>query len=88
MAESRTAQTAGVNSLAILALVFAFVFAPLGIVLGHLAQRQIAGTGQRGGAIATAALVIGYVILAVALVTIAITLFSGGAGGGGNPSGY
>jgi hypothetical protein len=39
--EPRTVQSTGVNSLAIVALVFAFVFAPLGIVLGHVAKRQI-----------------------------------------------
>src|SRR6266511_1746684 len=60
MTQSRTAQSTGVNALAVVALIFAFVFAPLGSVLGHVARRQINQTGQRGGGSAAAALVIGY----------------------------
>ena len=38
------------------------ISAPVGVVLGHLAKRQIAQTGEEGGGLATAALIIGYVI--------------------------
>ena len=47
--------------MAILSLVFAFVFAPAGIVLGHLAKRQIRRTGEEGDQLATWGLVLSYV---------------------------
>ena len=49
------------NVMAILALVFAFVFAPAGIVLGHVAKKQIRETGEQGGGLATAGLVLSYI---------------------------
>ena len=49
------------NTLAILALVFAFVFAPASIVLGHLAKKQIRQTGEQGEGLATAGLWLGYI---------------------------
>ncbi|MGH3915568.1 MAG: DUF4190 domain-containing protein [Pseudonocardiaceae bacterium] len=58
------------NTLAILALVFAFAFWPLAIVFGHLARRQIARTGESGRGLATAALVIGYLVLALTVLLI------------------
>jgi len=85
MTQSRTAQSTGVNALAVVAFIFAFVFAPLGIVLGHVARRQINQTGQRGGGIATAALVIGYLALALGLVLAGVAAFGGG--GGASPGG-
>ncbi len=51
------------NAMAALAMVFAFVFFPLGIVFGHLAKRQIERTGEAGGGLATAALVLSYLFL-------------------------
>ncbi len=36
------------NTLAVLALVFAFLIAPLGIVFGHIARGQIKRTGEEG----------------------------------------
>jgi hypothetical protein len=58
----------GTNILAILALVFAFVFAPAGVVLGHLAKRQIKATGEHGSGLATAGLVLGYVFTVIGLL--------------------
>ncbi|MEU2661562.1 DUF4190 domain-containing protein [Micromonospora sp. NPDC007220] len=52
----------GTNVLAILSLVFAFVFSPIGIVLGHLAKRQIRTTGEEGDQLATWGLILSYVI--------------------------
>src|SRR4051812_29775084 len=46
------------NVLAILALVFAFVFSPVGIVLGHIAKKQIRERGEQGAGLATAGLVL------------------------------
>lgn len=54
------APSRGTNTMAILALVLAFVFAPAAIVLGHMAKRQIKTSGEEGGALATAGLVLGY----------------------------
>jgi hypothetical protein len=59
------------NTMAILALVFAFVFWPLGIVFGHLARRQIRRTGEAGAGLATAGLVISYLFGAVTLLACA-----------------
>jgi hypothetical protein len=63
------AQPAGTNTMAILALVFAFVFAPLAIVFGHMAKKQIRQTGEQGEGLATAGLWLGYIFtgLSVAL---------------------
>lgn len=56
-----------VNALATLSVVFAFVFAPVGAVLGHLGLRQIRRTGQRGRDRALVGTVLSYaVIVAVA----------------------
>ena len=49
------------NTFAVVALVGAFLFSPLGIVFGHLALSQIKRTGEDGRGLAIAALVIGYV---------------------------
>ena len=49
------------NTMAILALVFAFIFSPAAIVLGHLAKRQIRQTGEQGEGMATAGLWLGYI---------------------------
>ncbi|MEW2385341.1 DUF4190 domain-containing protein [Micromonospora sp. NPDC047707] len=51
----------GMNVLAVLSLVFAFVFAPAGIVLGHLAKRQISTSGEEGDQLATWGLILSYI---------------------------
>jgi hypothetical protein len=56
------------NTMAILALVFAFVFWPLGIVFGHMARRQIRQTGEGGAGLATTGLVISYVFGVLSLI--------------------
>ena len=45
--------------MAILALVFAFVFAPAGIVLGIVARKQIRQTGEEGDGLALAGIIVG-----------------------------
>lgn len=66
------------NTLAILALALAFACWPLALVFGHLARRQIRRTGERGRGLATAGLVIGYLLLAlVALAVIAVVTLTG-----------
>jgi len=49
------------NTMAILSLVFAFVFAPLAIVFGHMARKQISQSGEQGSGLATAGLILGYI---------------------------
>jgi hypothetical protein len=56
------------NTLAILALVFAFIFAPASIVLGHLAKKQIRQTGEQGEGLATAGLWLGYIFTGLGLL--------------------
>ncbi|MET8064007.1 DUF4190 domain-containing protein [Micromonospora sp. NPDC005686] len=58
----------GTNVLAILSLVFAFVFAPAGIVCGHLAKRQIRQTGEDGDQLATWGLILSYIFTALAVL--------------------
>ncbi|MFY1634356.1 DUF4190 domain-containing protein [Solwaraspora sp. WMMB335] len=58
----------GTNVMAILSLVFAFVFAPAGIVLGHLAKRQIQQTGEDGAPLAQWGLILSYVFTGLALL--------------------
>ncbi|WP_194907530.1 DUF4190 domain-containing protein [Quadrisphaera sp. INWT6] len=53
---------------AVLALVFAFVFAPLGIVFGVIARRSVRQNGTQGHELATAGLWISVVITALAVV--------------------
>jgi hypothetical protein len=50
------------NVTAIAALVCAILVAPAGIVLGYVARSQIRRTGEAGGGMATAALIIGWVL--------------------------
>ncbi|GAB3797636.1 hypothetical protein GCM10027605_07970 [Micromonospora zhanjiangensis] len=54
--------------LAILSLVFAFVFAPAGIVLGHLAKKQIRERHEPGEQVAQWGLVLSYIFTALYLI--------------------
>jgi hypothetical protein len=60
------------NTLAILSLVFAFVFFPAGIVCGHIARRQIARTGEGGLGLSTAGLVLSYLQVAFWILIIGV----------------
>jgi hypothetical protein len=61
--------------MAIAALILVLVFYPIGIVLGHVARAQIKRTGEGGRGLATAALVIGYLQVAVTVGVIAVAAF-------------
>ena len=69
------------NGMAIAALIMVFVFFPVGIVLGHVARGQIKRTGEGGKGLATAALIIGYlqIALTVAVIGVAGVLVALGA---------
>ena len=58
--------------MAIAALILVFVFFPLGIVFGHMARGQIKRTGEGGQGLATAALIIGYLQVAVIVGAVAV----------------
>ncbi|MEV1287150.1 DUF4190 domain-containing protein [Micromonospora sp. NPDC049679] len=80
-------QTGGTNVMAILSLVFAFVFSPAGIVLGHLAKKQIRQTGEQGDQLATWGLVLSYIFTGISVVVCcgaaALGVFGASTSGGG-----
>jgi hypothetical protein len=61
------------NTMAILSLVLAFVFAPAGLVLGIIARKQIRETGEEGDGLALAGIIVG--AIASALFVLAIVFW-------------
>lgn len=61
---------APVNILATLSLVFAFVLAPVGAILGHAGLAQIRRTGERGRDRALVGLALSYLFCGVALIAV------------------
>jgi hypothetical protein len=76
------------NTMAILALVFAFIFAPASIVLGHIAKKQIRQTGEQGDGLATAGLWLGYIFTGLYVAFCALWLIVVVAAGTSSGSGY
>jgi peptidyl-prolyl cis-trans isomerase B (cyclophilin B) len=68
-------QPRNTNAMAIVSLITAFLFAPLGILFGHLSLSQIKKTGDDGRGIAIAGLIIGYVLTAVTIVVVVFTVW-------------
>jgi peptidyl-prolyl cis-trans isomerase B (cyclophilin B) len=62
------------NGMAIASLVCAFLFAPLGILFGHISLSQIRRSGEEGRGLAIAGLVIGYLL--TLLTVLAVVLFA------------
>jgi hypothetical protein len=60
------------NTLAILALVLAFVFAPAGLILGIVARKQIRRTGEEGDGLALAGIIVGGIFTAIFVVLIGV----------------
>jgi eukaryotic-like serine/threonine-protein kinase len=60
------------NVLATLSVVFAFVFAPVGAILGHLGLSQIRRTGQRGRDRALVGVTLSYVFITVTVVALVV----------------
>ena len=58
------------NTMAILALVMAFVFAPAGLVLGIVARKQIRRTGEDGDGLALAGIIAGGIFTAIFVLII------------------
>jgi hypothetical protein len=57
-----------VNAFATLSLLFAFVFAPVGVILGHLGLKQIRRTGERGRERALIGVALSYAFVGVAVI--------------------
>lgn len=72
------------NTMAILSLVFAFIFSPAAIVMGHVAKKQIRSTGESGEGLATAGLWLGYIFTSLyavfCAIYIVIVIFAIGSG--------
>ena len=68
-----TSQRQETNTLATLSVVFAFVFAPAGVILGHLALSQIHETGDRGRDRALVGVTLSYVFITVAVVALVVS---------------
>ncbi|WP_099244581.1 peptidylprolyl isomerase [Mycobacterium sp. shizuoka-1] len=66
------------NGMAIASLICAFLFAPLGIVFGHISLSQIKKSGEEGRGLAIAGLVISYLVtvLSIVVVLAGIVFFS------------
>ena len=71
----------GTNVMAILSLVFAFVFAPLGIVFGVVAKRQIAQTGEQGSGMAKAGFWLSVVFTVLSVVWVVLVIVAAGQSG-------
>ncbi|WP_127498281.1 DUF4190 domain-containing protein [Actinoplanes solisilvae] len=74
------------NTMAILSLVFAFVFPIAGIIMGHVARKQMRQTGEQGEGLATAGLWLSYIftigyVLFCGLYVAAIGIFAFNNGG-------
>jgi uncharacterized Tic20 family protein len=72
-APAPTSQQQETNTLATLSVVFAFVFAPAGVILGHLALSQIHETGDRGRDRALVGVTLSYVFITVAVVALVVS---------------
>jgi len=64
------------NSLAILSLVLAFVFAPAGLVTGIMARRQIKRTHEDGDGLALAGIIIGGIATAFFVMLVVVWLIA------------
>ncbi|MGV3714282.1 DUF4190 domain-containing protein [Pseudolysinimonas sp.] len=71
---SPSAPAAPMNTLAIIAFVLSFFVSIAGVICGHLALRQIATTGESGREFALAGLIIGYVLTAIGLLAVVVTV--------------
>ena len=52
----------GINTMAVAAIVFSVLIPPAGIVMGHVAKRQIRRTRESGATLASIALLVGYTL--------------------------
>jgi Domain of unknown function (DUF4333)/Domain of unknown function (DUF4190) len=64
----------GTNTMAVLALIFAFLVSPLGIVFGAIGRHQTRRSGQHGRGLATAGLVLGIVFTLIGAGVVVLAL--------------
>ncbi|MDH6193642.1 peptidyl-prolyl cis-trans isomerase B (cyclophilin B) [Mycobacterium frederiksbergense] len=62
------------NGMAIASLVCAFLFAPLGVVFGHISLSQIKRSGEQGRGMAIAGLIIGYMLTALSVLLVVLAV--------------
>lgn len=67
-------QPQNTNGLAIVSLICAFLFFPLGIVFGHMSLSQIRKNNEGGHGLAIAGLVISYVVAVLTVVAVVLTV--------------
>lgn len=67
-------QAAGTNGLAIASLITAFIFPIIGAILGFIARSQIKKTGQDGGGLALAGIIIGGIFTAINILAVILFL--------------
>jgi hypothetical protein len=73
------------NTMAILALVLAFVFAPAGLILGIVARRQIKRSGEEGDGLALAGIIVGGIFTALFVLGIVLLIVAGVAASNSGP---
>jgi heme/copper-type cytochrome/quinol oxidase subunit 2 len=56
------------NTMAILGLIFAFVFPLLGLIFSIVAKGQIKKTGEGGAGLATAGLIISIIVMVIGII--------------------
>lgn len=66
------------SGIAVAAFILSLLIAPLGIILGHIARAQMKRTGEAGGGLATAALLIGYLFTVPLVVLLIATVAAKG----------
>ena len=62
------------NTMAILSIVFTFIFTPMGIIFGAIALNQIKKTGEEGKGLALAGLIISSVTTVLGLLFIVLMI--------------
>jgi hypothetical protein len=75
------------NTLATLSVVFAFVFAPVGAVLGHLGLAQVRRSGERGRERALVGLTLPYALITLAVVALVVWAVAGNRPSGPSTAG-
>ncbi len=80
----------GTNTMAILALVFGIIVAPLGLVFGFMARSQIKKTGEDGDGLALAGIIIGgiFTLLFIAYIVFIVIFFAAFASSVPTSGGY
>jgi peptidyl-prolyl cis-trans isomerase B (cyclophilin B) len=63
-------QPAGYNTMSIVAFILAFFVSIVGIILGFIALSQIKRTGEQGHGLALAAVIIGFVEVAIGILVL------------------